>query len=96
MGHMGRDRAFWLSPKGSKAPHLSSDLDGILHLKFDEPEMTDATSILGSLAETRDKVYRQIGSLGVRAYRTSHVVPMREGTMPRFVAILASAFPTRP
>lgn len=78
MGHMGRDRAFWLSPKGSKAPHLSSDLDGIIHLKFDEPEMTDATSILGSLAETRDKLYRQISSLGVRAYRTSPVVPMRK------------------
>ena len=78
MGHMGTGRAFWLSPKGSKAPHLSSDLDGIIHLAFDEPEMTDATSILGSLAETRDKVYRQISSLGFRTNRTSHVVPMRQ------------------
>ena len=78
MGHMGRDRAFWLSPKGPKAPQVSSDLDGILHLKFDEPEMTDATSILGSLAETREKINQQISLLGVRAYRTSHVVPMRQ------------------
>lgn len=78
MGHMGTGRAFWLSPKGSKAPHLSSDLDGIVHLRFDEPEMTDALSILGSLAEARDKVCRQIGSLGFRTNRTSHVVPMRQ------------------
>jgi hypothetical protein len=78
MGQMGRDRAFWLSPKGAKAPHVSTDLDGIIHLEFNEPEMTDGTSILASLAETRNKVYRQISSLGVRAYRTSHVVPMRK------------------
>lgn len=78
MGHMGPGRAFWLSPKGPKAPHLSSDLEGIIHLEFDEPEMTDATSISGSLVETRDKVYRQITSLGFRTNRTSHVVPMRQ------------------
>ncbi len=78
MGHMGTGRAFWLSPKGSKAPHLSSDLDGIVHLEFDEPEMTDATSLLRSLAGTRDRVCRQISSLGFRTNRTSHVVPMRQ------------------
>ena len=78
MGQMGRDRAFWLRPRGSKAPHVSSDLRGIMHLEFDEPELTDAESILSSLAETRDKVYRQISRLGVRAYRTSHEVPMRK------------------
>jgi Predicted nucleotide-binding protein containing TIR-like domain len=78
MGHMGTGRAFWLSPKGSKAPHLPSDLGGIIHLAFDEPEITNTTSIADSLAETRDKVYRQISSLGFRTNRTSHVVPMRQ------------------
>lgn len=78
MGHMGTGRAFWLSPKGPKAPQLSSDLKGIIHLEFDEPEMTDASSIPGSLLETREKVYRQISSLRVRTDRTSHVVPMRQ------------------
>jgi hypothetical protein len=75
MGHMGKGRAFWLSPKGPKAPHVSSDLDGIIHLEFDEPEKTDDQSILASLAETREKVYRQISSL---EFRTSLVVPMRK------------------
>lgn len=78
MGHMGRDRAFWLSPRGSKAPHVSSDLEGIMHMKFDEPELTNTRGITESLAETRDKVYRQISSLGPRTDRTSHVVPMRQ------------------
>ena len=41
--------------------------------EFDEPEMTDTASILGSLAETRDKVSRQINLLGSR-----HAVPMRQ------------------
>lgn len=78
MGHMGTDRAFWISPRGSKAPHLLSDLGGIIHLEFDEPEMTNIKAIAESLAETRDKVHRQISSLGFRTNRTSHVVPMKQ------------------
>lgn len=78
MGHMGTGRAFWLSPKGPKAPHLFSDLGGIIHLQFDEPELSNATAITESLAGTRDKVYRQISALGLRTNRTSHVVPMRQ------------------
>jgi hypothetical protein len=78
MGHMGTGRAFWLSPKGSKAPHVARDLEGIIHLEFDEHEMTNATSNPGSLDETCDKVSRQISSLGFRTNRTSHVVPMRQ------------------
>jgi len=77
MGNMGTGRAFWLSPRGSRAPYLSSDLEGIVHLEFDEPEMTNLTTVLASLHETRDKVYRQINSLGFRTNRTSHLVPMR-------------------
>ena len=84
MGHMGTGRAFWLSPKGPKAPHLSSDLKGIIHLEFDEPETfddpetTDAAYMAGLLTEARDKIYRQISSLGFRTNRSSHVVPMRQ------------------
>jgi hypothetical protein len=77
MGHMGTGRAFWLSPRGSRAPYLSSDLGGIIHLEFDEPEMAGAAALVESLAETRDKIVRQISSLGFRTNRTSHVVPMR-------------------
>jgi hypothetical protein len=77
MGHMGTGRAFWLSSKGSKAPHLLSDLRGIIHLEFDEPELTNTTAIAESLAEVRGKVHRLISSLGLRTNRTSHVVPMR-------------------
>ena len=32
MGTIGRGRALWLSPRGSKAPYTLSDLDGIMHL----------------------------------------------------------------
>jgi hypothetical protein len=78
MGHLGKGRAFWLNPKGSKAAHLSSDLGGIIHLEFDEPEVTAGESISASLAATRAKVFQQISSLGFRTDRTSNVVPMKQ------------------
>ncbi len=77
MGHMGTGRAFWLSPRGSKAPQLASDLDGIVHLQFNEPDMNNAAAIAESLAETRAKFHQQITALGLRTNRTGHVVPMR-------------------
>lgn len=73
IGHMGRKRAFWLSPRGANAPVLPSDLDGIVHLEFDEPELTDHDAILKSLAETRPRIYQSISELGFR----NEVVPMR-------------------
>jgi hypothetical protein len=78
MGQMGRERAFWLSPRGSKAPRISSDLNGIMHLQFDEPATTDSVALHESLCETRAQVYRQIDRLGVRDDRTILVVPMRK------------------
>ena len=75
MGHMGRGRALWLSPRGTKAPHLSSDLEGILHLEFDEPEAIDFITEV-ALAEARDKIHQQVTMLGLRTNRTTHVVPM--------------------
>lgn len=78
MGHMGTGRAFWLSPRGDKAPHLTSDLGGIVHLAFDEPDLTDVESISGSLDATRVKVCQQISALGYRTDRTTHIVPMKQ------------------
>jgi hypothetical protein len=78
MGRLGRGRALWLSPTGSKAPHLSTDLGGIVHLEYDEPELTDAAAITQALAATRDKIQRQIGSLGKRSDVTGNVVPMQQ------------------
>lgn len=77
MGHMGTDRAFWLSPMGAESPHVSSDLEGIVHLQFDEPDLTNPAAISASLAETRDKIYQVIRTLGVRTNRTGNVVPIR-------------------
>jgi hypothetical protein len=78
MGQMGRGRSFWLSPRGSKAPHGSTDLGGIVHLEFDEPELTDASAISKSLAPAREKICGQISSLGYRKDRTANVVTMRQ------------------
>lgn len=89
MGHMGRDRAFWLSPKGSKAPHVSSDLDGIIHLVFDEPEMADDTSILGSLAEIREKINRQISLLALTSIRQIQQSLATDGAIACFSNIFA-------
>lgn len=75
MGQMGTGRALWLSPSGRKAPELSSDLEGIIHLRFDEPEIMDHSSIIESLAETREKLCQHINYLGFRT--TRHIVPMR-------------------
>ena len=77
MGHMGRDRALWLSPKGSKAPHVASDLGGIIHLEFDEPDTADVVALSQSLSTICDQVHRQVMKLGFRTNRTSHVVAMR-------------------
>jgi predicted nucleotide-binding protein len=50
MGQMGRARAFWLSPQGAQAPHIASDLGGIVHLSFKEENTIDAEAIRASLA----------------------------------------------
>jgi hypothetical protein len=72
IGHMGRERAFWVSPTGSKAPSVPADLRGIVYLDFDEPELTNRLSLLDSLSETRPIIYKRIEELGFR----NEVVPM--------------------
>ena len=78
MGRLGKGRAWWLSPTGSKAPRLSTDLGGIVHLEYDEPGLMDVTAITQALAATREKIQRQIGLLGRRTDVTGNVVPMRQ------------------
>ena len=78
MGHMGTDRAFWLSARGAKAPHISSDLGGIVHLEFEEGDTADPESIEASLAAAGDKIRRHVATLGSRTDRTGHIVPMRQ------------------
>lgn len=73
IGAMGRERAFWLSPRGDKAPKFPRDLDGIVHLEFDEPDLADQAAILNSLAETRPRIYQSIMKHGFRC----EVVPMK-------------------
>lgn len=73
IGLIGRERAFWISPRGANAPVLPSDLDGIVHLEYNEPELTDPVAILKSLNETRPRIYQPITKLNFR----NEVVPMR-------------------
>ncbi len=77
MGRMGRGRALWLSPQGLKAPNNMTDLEGITHLVFDEPDLKDSTAIHTALAATREKICRQINLLGPRTDPSIHAVPMR-------------------
>jgi hypothetical protein len=78
MGRLGKGRALWLSPAGSKAPHLSTDLGGIVHLEYDEPDLADDAAIAKALAATRNKVQRHIASGGCRTDVTGNVIPMRQ------------------
>jgi hypothetical protein len=78
IGRIGRGRALWLSPRGSKAPHTLTDLDGIVHLAFDEPDLRDDAAIRASLDETHLKICRHIDMLGPRNDGPVHQVPMRQ------------------
>ncbi len=66
MGTLGRGRAFWLSPRGAKAPRIMADLSGIVHLEFDEPALDDPDTLSKSLVPVRDAVQKQIRLLGRR------------------------------
>jgi len=77
MGRMGRGRALWLSPQGAKAPHNMTDLEGITHLVFEEPDLKDTGAIRTALAATREKICRQMTLLGPRIDPSICEVPMR-------------------
>jgi hypothetical protein len=78
MGRLGKGRALWLSPTGSKAPHLATDLGGIVHLEYDEPDLRDAAAITCALVATREKIRQRINTSGRRTDLTRNVVPMRQ------------------
>jgi hypothetical protein len=73
IGHMGRERALWVSPRGLKAPSVPDDLKGIVYLDFDEPELTNRPALVKSLDETRSRIFKRIDELGFR----NEVVPMK-------------------
>jgi hypothetical protein len=77
MGRMGRGRALWLSPQGPKAPHNLSDLEGITHLVFEEPDLKDETAIRAALAKTRERICQQVALLGPRVDPSIQEVPMK-------------------
>jgi Predicted nucleotide-binding protein containing TIR-like domain len=70
IGGIGRGRAFWLSPSGNSAPPTITDLQGIIHLLFDEPDAGNPQAISASLAHAIDIVCKQVMSLGPRTDRT--------------------------
>src|SRR4030095_310933 len=77
MGAIGEERALWLSPKGAKAPKPLTDLGGIVHLSFDEPDdLSDTAAIRATLESELEKLVGHIGRLGVRSDPALHEVPM--------------------
>ena len=78
MGHMGKDRAVWLTARGAKAPQKLSDLGGIVHLEFDEGDSAAPESIRASLAATCGRLREHIAAHGFRTDRTGHIVPMKQ------------------
>lgn len=78
MGRMERGRALWLIPQGPKEPRNMTDLDGIQHLVFEEPDLKDTAAIRTALAATREKICQQITLLGLRTDPSVHEVPMRQ------------------
>jgi hypothetical protein len=77
MGAIGEERALWLSPEGAKAPKPLTDLGGIVHLTFNEPDdLSDTAAVTASLKPAREKLVGHISKLGVRTDPALHEVPM--------------------
>jgi len=77
IGRIGKARAIWLSPTGSKAPRTMTDLQGINHLSFDEPDLSKPASISDSLSDVATTICSQIGKLGPRSDVTAEEVSQR-------------------
>ena len=79
MWKIGRGRALWLSPRGSKAPHTLTDLDGIVHLQFNEPDdLKEDAALTASLEDARLRICRHIDMLGPRNDGPVDRVPMKQ------------------
>lgn len=77
IGRIGRGRAVWLSPSGSEAPHKITDLEGIIHLSFDNPGPDRHGSLPESLSTATAKICKQVNRLGVRNDRAIEEVDRR-------------------
>ena len=78
MGRIGRGRALWLSPKGEGTLHTPSDLDGIVHLMFNEPDSTASTALSVAVADTCARICRHIKNKGPRNDGPVHQVTMNQ------------------
>jgi hypothetical protein len=50
-GRMGRGRTFWISSEGPQAPHIPTDLGGIVHLTFKRPKRSGESQLRVALEE---------------------------------------------
>jgi hypothetical protein len=73
IGRMGRGRAVWISPVGVAAPYTISDLEGIIHLSFDDTSAERDESLNDAIR----KVCWQITDLGPRSDRAVEDVTNR-------------------
>jgi hypothetical protein len=53
-GRLGRDRTFWVTPKGQTKLRIASDLLGVLPAEYDEPADGDWVSALGQASDQID------------------------------------------
>jgi hypothetical protein len=69
VGSLGRSRAYWISPAGSAAPTLPTDLAGIVHLRFKRPARSGIETLERTLANACQNLSSNIQKLGRRADR---------------------------
>jgi hypothetical protein len=69
-GRMGRGRTFWISPEGPQAPHIPTDLGGIVHLTFTRPKRPGESQLRGALEKVCQRLRSEIEKLGTRTDRT--------------------------
>ena len=68
-GRMGKGRTFWISAKGSQAPHIPTDLLGVTHLTFAKPRSRETPALVKVLEEPCVRLEAEIGARGRRSDR---------------------------
>jgi hypothetical protein len=67
MGRMGKERTFWVTPRGDKAPHVPTDLSGITQASFHPPRKSrDDRKLRASLGPACDMIRKKIVERGKR------------------------------
>lgn len=69
-GRMGRGRTFWISAQGAQAPHIPTDLAGIIHLTFQKPKQSDSSRLRKALEKCCERLRLEMEKLGIRGDRT--------------------------